>query len=90
MAAISLHLPDELARESKQVAEKIGVSRTELIRQALRHELDAIEARFEREAMAAALKDLQTDTAYQQISEAIDEGLAEKVAEEADDAWWKG
>jgi len=85
MAAISLHLPDELARESKQVAEKIGVSRTELIRQALRHELDSIEARFEREAMA-----MRADTSYQQISEAIDEGLAEKVAEEADDAWWKG
>jgi len=90
MAAISLHLPDELAQESKQVAEKIGVSRTELIRQALRHELDSIEARFEREAMAAALDTMRSDTSYQQISEAIDEGLAEKVAEEADEAWWKG
>lgn len=90
MAAISLHLPDDLARESKQVAERIGVSRTELIRQALRHELDSIEARFEREAMAAAFVSMQTDTSYQQISEAIDEGLAEKVAEEADDAWWRG
>jgi len=38
MAAISLHLPDDLALESKQVAERIGVSRTELIRQALRHD----------------------------------------------------
>jgi len=90
MAAISLHLPDDLARESKQVAERIGVSRTELIRQALRHELDSIEARFEREAMAAALVSMRTDASYQQISEAIDEGLAEKVAEEADDAWWRG
>jgi len=90
MAAISLHLPDDLALESKQVAEKIGVSRTELIRQALRHELDSIEARFEREAMAAALVSMRTDTSYQQISEAIDEGLAEKVAEETDDAWWRG
>lgn len=90
MAAISLHLPDDLALESKQVAEKIGVSRTELIRQALRHELDNIEARFEREAMAAALVNMRSDTAYQQISEAIDEGLTDKVAEEDDGAWWQG
>ena len=89
MAAISLHLPDDLALESKQVAEKIGVSRTELIRQALRHELDSIEARFEREAMAAALVNMQADTSYQQMSGAIDEGLIDKVAEEADDAWWQ-
>ena len=86
MAAISLHLPDALAQESKQVAEKIGVIRTELIRQALWHELDSIEARFEREAMAAALETMRSDTSYQQISGAIDEGLAEKVAEEADEA----
>ena len=90
MAAISLHLPDDLAMESKQVAEKIGVSRTELIRQALRHELDSIEARFERDAMAAALESMRTNTSYQQISETIDDGLAEKVAEETDDAWWRG
>ncbi len=30
----------DLAEESKSIAEKIGISRTELIRQALRHELD--------------------------------------------------
>ena len=90
MAAISLHLPDDLALESKRVAEKIGVSRTELIRQALRHELDSIEACFEREEMAAALVGMRADTSYQQISEALDEGFAEKVAEEADDAWWRG
>ncbi len=47
MTAISLKLPDDLAQESKSIADKIGISRTELIRQALRHELDKIEAQLE-------------------------------------------
>lgn len=89
MASISLNLPDDLAKESTQVAERIGVSRTELIRQALRHELDDIEARFEREAMAAALATMRSDETYRQDARAIEEGLTEGVAEETDD-WWRG
>ena len=89
MASISLNLPDELAQESTQVAERIGVSRTELIRQALRHELDDIAARFEREAMAAALATMRSDVNYQQEVLAIEEGFTEGVAEEAGE-WWRG
>jgi metal-responsive CopG/Arc/MetJ family transcriptional regulator len=89
MASISLNLPDDLAQESTQVAERIGVSRTELIRQALRHELDDIEARFEREAMAAALATMRSDETYRQDARAIEEGLTEGVTEETDD-WWRG
>lgn len=89
MASISLHLPDDLALESAQVAERLGLSRTELIRQAIRHELDAIAARLEREAMAAALARMQGDETYRLDSEALDAGLEDRVAEEPD-AWWRG
>lgn len=89
MASISLHLPDDLALESAQVAERLGLSRTELIRQAIRHELDAIAARLEREAMAAALARMQGDETYRLDSEALDAGLEDRVAEEPE-AWWRG
>jgi len=89
MTAISLKLSDELARESKTIADKIGITRTELIRQALRHELDDIEARLERAAMAEALKAMRDDSACISESEALYEGLSEPLSEEADN-WWQG
>lgn len=89
MNAISLKLPDDLARESKSVADKIGITRTELIRQALRHELDEIEARLERAAMARALKTMRDDSVYIQESEALSEGLTEPLPEEPEN-WWQG
>ncbi len=89
MTAISLKLPDDLAQESKSIADKIGISRTELIRQALRHELDAIEARLERAAMAEALQTMRDDSAYIQESEAVYEGLSESLPEEPEN-WWQG
>jgi len=39
LTAISLKLPNELARKSTKAAEKMGISRAELIRVALEHEL---------------------------------------------------
>ncbi len=89
MTAISLKLPDDLAQESKSVADKIGISRTELIRQALRHELDEIEARLERAAMARALQTMRDDSAYIQESEAVYESLTESLPNEAKN-WWQG
>ncbi len=89
MTAISLKLPDDLARESKLVADKIGISRTELIRQALRHELDEIEARLERAAMAEALQTMRDDPVYIRECEAVYEGLDEALPDEAEN-WWQG
>lgn len=89
MTAISLKLSDNLAQESKFIADKIGISRTELIRQALRHELDEIEARLERGAMAEALQTMRDDSAYIQESEAVHEGLSESLPNEPEN-WWRG
>jgi predicted transcriptional regulator len=89
MTSISLNLPDDLALESARVAEKLGLSRTELIRQAVRHELDAIAARLEREAMAGALASMQGDENYRLDSDALEAGLDARVAEEPGE-WWRG
>lgn len=89
MAAISLNLPDDLARESKQMADSIGISRTELIRRALRHELDDIRAQLERQAMAQAMAKMRDDPDYLRDSEELD-GLSGEILPEEADGWWQG
>lgn len=89
MTAISLNLPDDLAKESKQLADSIGISRTELIRRALRHELDDIKAQLERQAMAGVLEKMRHDPEYLRESERLDQQMSERLAEEAD-GWWRG
>ena len=89
MAAISLKLPDELARKSTQAAEKMGISRTELIRVALEHELAAISKRLERADMAKAIEAMREDPDYVQESDILDQGLMESMPHEPEN-WWQG
>ena len=89
MAAISLKLPDELAQQSAKAAEKIGISRTELIRIALEHELAAINKRLEREDMAKAFEAMREDSDYERESTDLDQGLMERMPNEPEN-WWQG
>jgi len=89
MTAISLKLPDELARKSTKAAEKMGISRTELIRVALEHELAVISKRLERADMARAIEAMRKDPDYEQESAMLDQGLMENLPGEPDD-WWQG
>ncbi len=56
MVALSIKLPKDLAEMSRQVARRLGITRSELIRQALVHEIEQVKARLERGAMAASLR----------------------------------
>lgn len=89
MTAISLKLSAELAQESKLIANKIGISRTEFIRQAIRHEVKEIKSQYEREAMKDALTLMRTDSVYLQQAESICEDLQEKLPEDSEN-WWQG
>jgi predicted transcriptional regulator len=89
MTAISLKLPDELARRSTQAAEKMGISRTELIRVALEHELAVISKGLERAGMAKALEAMREDPDYTRESEILDQGLMEDLPNEPEN-WWQG
>jgi len=89
MTAISLKLPDELARQSTNAAEKMGISRTELIRVALEHELAAISKRLERADMAKAFEAMRGDPAYGRESATLDQGLMEDLPDEPEN-WWQG
>mgnify|MGYP001556846741 FL=1 len=89
MTALSLTLPDELARKSTQAAEKLGISRTELIRAALEHELATISKRLERADMAKAIEAMREDPDYARESDILDQGLMEALPDEPD-KWWLG
>jgi len=89
MAAISLKLPYEPARQSTKAAEKLGIPRTELIRVALEHELADISRRLERENMAKALGAMREDPEYERDSATLDEGVMEGLPNEPDN-WWQG
>ena len=89
MTAISLKLPDDLARKSTKVAEKMGISRSELIRVALEHELAAIGKRLERANMAKAFEAMRKDSEYERESGILDQGLMEKLPDESEN-WWLG
>ncbi len=89
MTAISLKLPERLARESMRLARELGISRTELIRRALRHELEAIRAGRERAAMSRALQRMKEDERYLEECEILDQGLATPLPAERD-SWWEG
>ena len=89
MTAISLKLPDELARKSTKVAEKMGISRAELIRVALEHELADISKRLERADMATAVEAMREDPDYELESVSLDQGLMEDLPNELEN-WWQG
>ena len=89
MTAISLKLSDELARKSTRAAEKMGISRTELIRVALEHELADISKRLERADMAKAIEAMREDPDYERESTILDQGLMEGLPNEPEN-WWQG
>ncbi|MGB1109449.1 MAG: ribbon-helix-helix protein, CopG family, partial [Gammaproteobacteria bacterium] len=74
MTALSIKLPDQLAELSRTVAERMGISRSEFIRQAIVHELEAVQAQLERREMALALAAMSRDVEYQKESEELDTG----------------
>jgi metal-responsive CopG/Arc/MetJ family transcriptional regulator len=86
MIALSIKLPEELAERSRRVARKLGITRSELIRQALIHEIDQVQAGLERRAMAQSLQALAE--AADEI-EALDRAFDETLPEDKE-GWWNG
>lgn len=87
MIAISLKLPDELVEESTRLADELGITRTELIRQALRHELARVQREQELKAMAASFRAMRGSETYLAETCELDNGLAEALPDHAED-WW--
>jgi metal-responsive CopG/Arc/MetJ family transcriptional regulator len=89
MIALSIKLPEDLARRSGNLAKRLGITRSELIRLALLHEIEQAEARLERRAMAESLAAMGADASERAESEALDRALDEPLPSEEEN-WWQG
>lgn len=87
MIALSIKLTEELDKTSRKLAGKLGISRSELIRQALAHEIDQLEAHFERQAMADSLRAMAKRKKELGELEMLDHALDEPLPEEKE-GWW--
>lgn len=90
MTALSIHLPEKLAIASQEVAEKLGISRTEFIRQALIHELEDYHSRQEQEAMATCFVMMKKRSRYKKELDEIEEGFGASQLPEDEEGWWTG
>lgn len=88
MTPLSIKLPDKLASASQDTARKLGISRSELIRLSLEHEIERIEADLERRDMAQSMSAMANSPMYISDATILDNALDEPLAEESDD-WWK-
>ncbi len=89
MIALSIKLPESLAEASRRLAGKLGISRSELIRRSLEHEITSVEAALERSAMAEGFRAMSNNIAAGREAEALDDGFAEALPEDQD-GWWNG
>lgn len=87
--ALSIKLPEDLAAASLDVARRLGVSRSELIRQALVHEIEQAGAVVERRAMADSLQAMGRDPVARRAAEDLDGALDEPLPPEQE-GWWRG
>ena len=88
MTPLSIKLPDKLAAASQNTARRLGISRSELIRLSLEHEIERIEADLERREMAQSLAAMTNSPMYIRDAEILDNALDEPLADEQDN-WWK-
>lgn len=88
MSALLIELPDELADASRAVAQRLGLTPSELVRRALANEIEKIQSHWERDAMAASFAAMKLDPVYLAEAAELDAGLDTPLAQERDE-WWK-
>lgn len=84
MITLSITLPGQLAAESAKLAERMGISRTEFIRVAVKHEVARIEKEMMLRSMAKSFQAMRKDKPHMTESAILDEGFADEK-EDSDD-----
>src|SRR5471030_1310455 len=90
MTTLSISLPDTLAKASQEAASKMGISRTEFIRQAVAHELKHFQETLEEKAMVASMIAMKASKAYRKEIDDITEGFSTDLDLPKDKhGWWR-
>ncbi|WP_341788618.1 MULTISPECIES: ribbon-helix-helix domain-containing protein [unclassified Rickettsia] len=82
MTNLSITIPDDIAKASNEVAKKLGLSRTAFIRQAIIHELDNLQSKFEQEGIIKSFNAMKKSPQYLEEAEEIMNGLNSELLEE--------
>lgn len=87
MTTLSISLPDTLAKASQEAASKMGISRTEFIRQAVAHELKHFQEALEEKAMVASMMAMKESQIYCKETDDITDGFSTDFPEDKN-GWW--
>lgn len=82
MTNLSITIPDDIAKASNEVAKKLGLSRTAFIRQAIIHELDNLQSKFEQERIIKSFNAMKKSPQYLEEAEKIIDDLNSELLEE--------
>lgn len=82
MKTLSINLPDTLAKASQEAASKMGISRTEFIRQAVAHEIKHFQNEMEEKAMIASMMAMKESKSYRKTANEIDDGFSSDLPED--------
>jgi predicted transcriptional regulator len=88
MRTFSITLPNDLADSSQKIAESIGLTRAQFIREAISHELQRVERQTTLEAMVDSFDAMRKNKQYLEESKEIEQGFAPDLLDEKDE-WWK-
>lgn len=89
MTTLSINLPDTLAKASQEAASKMGISRTEFIRQAVAHELKQFQGRLEEEAIISSMLAMKESKSYRNEANDITERFSMDLPEDKHEWWHK-
>jgi metal-responsive CopG/Arc/MetJ family transcriptional regulator len=87
MVALSIVLPEEMAKASQKVAKQLHLSRAQFIRRAISHELQHFQKKLEQEAMANSVQAMKDSVDYLQDIEEIESQLNTSLLEN-EQTWW--
>ena len=88
MTTLSIVLPDNLAKASQEIAARLGISRTQFIRQAIAHELEDFQSQLEEEAIVKAFSAMKDNKKYLEETKKLTEGLNSDLPNDGEE-WWK-
>lgn len=88
MTNLSINFPDNIVKTTNEVAKKLGVSRTEFIRQAVVHELNNFQIQLEQNDIIKSFAAMKKSKAYSEEAEVLMEGLNSELPQEGEE-WWK-
>ena len=87
MISLSINFPDNIVKVTNEVAKKLGVSRTEFIRQAVVHELNNFQIQLEQNDIIKSFAAMKKSKKYSEETELLMDGLNSDLPLDGEE-WW--